>query len=84
MGITMPAEFDIRRVPDGYIADPYCVLADLRTKAPVYPNPDGSFVLTRYADIEHIYRDPVLWSSPLNTIMNNPKKVQLSGKSLKK
>ena len=59
----MPAEFDIRRVPDGYIADPYRVLADLRTKAPVYPNPDGSFVLTRYADIEHIYRDPVLWSS---------------------
>lgn len=57
------AEFDIRRVPDGYISDPYSVLAALRAEAPVHRNADGSFVLTRYREIEQVYRDPVLWSS---------------------
>ena len=55
--------FDLRSVPDDYLEDPYQFLAALREKQPVYKNPDGTFVLTRYHDMEAIYRDPELWKS---------------------
>lgn len=56
-------DFNLLDVPEAYIADPYAILADLRRTAPVHTNPDGSVVLTRYADIVAVYRDPALWSS---------------------
>lgn len=56
-------DFDLRYVPDAYLEDPYGFLAALRKKAPVYANPDGTFVLTRFEDMEKIYRDPDLWRS---------------------
>ena len=59
----MPADFDIRNVPTDYLDDPYHLLAELRSTAPVHQNPDGSFVLTAYDDIVQTYRDPDLWSS---------------------
>lgn len=55
--------FDLRQVPPSYLEDPYGFLAALRKVSPVYPNPDGSYVLTRYDDLTAIYRDPALWSS---------------------
>ncbi len=55
--------FDLRDVPPGYAADPYPWLAALRDRAPVYRNPDGSYILTRYADCVAAYRDPKIWSS---------------------
>ncbi|MGR3503469.1 cytochrome P450 [Pseudaestuariivita sp.] len=55
--------FDLRAVPEAYLEDPYAVLAQLRTQAPVHQAPDGTFVLTRYDDIVQTYRDPALWSS---------------------
>ena len=55
--------FDLRSVPDSYLNDPYQFLATLREKQPIYQNPDGTFVLTRYQDMEAIYRDPELWKS---------------------
>ncbi|WP_049645612.1 cytochrome P450 [Candidatus Rhodobacter oscarellae] len=58
-----PAEFDLLNVPAGYLDDPYPYLATLRTQAPVHRNPDGTYVLTRYADIAQVYRDPAVWSS---------------------
>ncbi|MGB0798885.1 MAG: cytochrome P450, partial [Planktomarina sp.] len=59
----MAAVFDLQNVPDAYLADPYAVLANLRSQAPVHQNPDGSFVLTSYDDIAKTYRDPAVWSS---------------------
>ena len=55
--------FDLRAVPEVYHADPYPILAALRARSPVHPNPDGTYVLTRYADMVTCYRDPSLWSS---------------------
>ena len=55
--------FDLRNVPTEYLEDPYRFLARLREQAPVYRNPDGTYVLTRYDDLTAIYRDPTLWSS---------------------
>ncbi|MGB1033595.1 MAG: cytochrome P450, partial [Primorskyibacter sp.] len=59
----MSAEFDLRDVPQDYLADPYACLARLRAVAPVHPSPDGTFVLTAYDDIVQTYRDPAIWSS---------------------
>jgi len=55
--------FDLRAVPDAFWNDPYGFYATLREHAPIYQNPDGTYVLTRYEDIEAIYRNPALWSS---------------------
>lgn len=55
--------FNIQSLPDDYVADPYRYLAALRETDPVHRNPDGSYVLTRYADLARVYRDPALWSS---------------------
>ena len=58
-----PITFDIQAVPDPYLADPYGTLAALRDAAPVHKNPDGTYVLTRHADLVEVYRDPTVWSS---------------------
>ncbi len=55
--------FDLRAVPADFVADPYRYLAALRAASPVYRNPDGSHLLTRYEDCVGVYRDPALWSS---------------------
>ncbi len=55
--------FDLRAVPDAYLNNPYEFLAKLRAASPVYRNPDDSYVLTRYEDMEAIYRDPSRWRS---------------------
>ena len=59
----MTTKFDLQNVPEGYLADPYSVLAELRAQSPVYANPDGTFILTGYNDILQTYRDPIAWSS---------------------
>ena len=56
-------QFDLAHLPDDYYADPYPYYRALRERAPVKRMPDGSWFLTRYADIVPIYRDPKLWSS---------------------
>jgi cytochrome P450 len=55
--------FDLTKVPQSYIADPYGFLKALREQSPVYANPDGTYVLTRYRDMEAIYRNHELWKS---------------------
>ena len=58
-----PLTFDLQAVPEGYLADPYGTLAALRDAAPVHRNPDGTYVLTRHADLVEVYRNPTVWSS---------------------
>ncbi len=57
------ADFDLAGLPADYIAEPYRYLAALRSHDPVHRAPDGSYVLTRHADLTQIYRNPALWSS---------------------
>ncbi|SFM53144.1 cytochrome P450 [Shimia aestuarii] len=43
--------------PDGFHENPYPFYARLREEAPVCAQPDGSFILSRYADLDMVYRD---------------------------
>jgi cytochrome P450 len=49
--------FDLTALPASFYDDPYPNYAELREKTPVCPQPDGTFVLSRYADLDRIYRD---------------------------
>jgi cytochrome P450 len=55
--------FDLRTLADDFYADPYPVYAALRRHAPVKRMPDGSYFLTRHADIEAVYKDAARFSS---------------------
>ena len=56
-------DFDLRNLPRSFYDDPYPTYAALRAASPVRRLPDGSFFLTRYADLEHVYRDTATFSS---------------------
>ena len=57
------ASFDLRALPPDFYANPYPVYAALREGAPVRAMPDGSWFLTRYADLVAVYRDAHVFSS---------------------
>jgi cytochrome P450 len=57
------ASFDLRTLPADFYANPYPVYAALRESEPVRRMPDGSFFLTRHADIVAVYRDAQTFSS---------------------
>ena len=54
---------DLRDLPPDFYANPYPVYAWLRETEPVRRMPDGSYFLTRYADIVAMYRDAQTFSS---------------------
>jgi cytochrome P450 len=65
-GLLVPdwlAGFDLRALPADFHTDPYPYYAALRTHDPVRRMPDGSILLTRYADCLQVYKDPQLFSS---------------------
>ncbi|MEI7968942.1 MAG: cytochrome P450 [Betaproteobacteria bacterium] len=55
--------FDLRALPDGFHDDPYPWYRRLREVSPVRPMPDGSWLLTRHADCERVYKDPRVFVS---------------------
>lgn len=55
--------FDLRALPSDFYANPYPVYAALREREPVRRMPDGSFFLTRHADLVAVYRDAQAFSS---------------------
>jgi cytochrome P450 len=57
------AAFDLRALPADFYANPYPVYALLRDAEPVKRMPDGSYFLTRYADLVDVYRDAQNFSS---------------------
>src|SRR5512139_424368 len=61
--MTQVPHFDPRKLDEAYYRDPFPVYAALRRHAPVHRCPDGSWFLTRYADINAVYRNPRLYSS---------------------
>ncbi|SEA79768.1 cytochrome P450 [Paraburkholderia sartisoli] len=56
-------DFDLRHLTPAFHADPYPVYRALRTHEPVRRMPDGSLFLTRYRDVQAVYRDPKTFSS---------------------
>ncbi len=49
--------FFLTALPQGFHADPYPTYATLREDTPVCWQPDGSVVLSRYDDLDLVYRD---------------------------
>lgn len=57
------ASFDLRQLPTDFLANPYPVYAVLRSTEPVRRMSDGSYFLTRHADLIAVYRDAQAFSS---------------------
>jgi cytochrome P450 len=57
------ASFDLRALPADFYGNPFPVYAALREDQPVRAMPDGSWFLTRYADLVAVYRDAHCFSS---------------------
>ena len=57
------ASFDLRALPPAFYDDPYPFYRALREDDPVRLMPDGSYFLTRYADLEAVYKDTRTFSS---------------------
>ena len=55
--------FDLRNLPHDFYANPYPVYDVLRETNPVRLMPDGSYFLTRHADLAAVYRDASTFSS---------------------
>jgi cytochrome P450 len=55
--------FDLRHLPAAFSDNPYPWYAALRSQSPVRRMPDGSILLTRYRDIEFVYKNPKIFSS---------------------
>lgn len=60
---AIAGSFDLRELPPDFYANPYPVYAALREREPVRHMPDGSWLLTRYADLVAVYRDAHTFSS---------------------
>jgi cytochrome P450 len=59
----LAANFDLRALPRSFYENPYPTYHALRTHDPVRLMPDGSYFLTRYADVVSVYRDARSFSS---------------------
>ncbi|MEZ5824775.1 MAG: cytochrome P450 [Geminicoccaceae bacterium] len=53
----MTFSFDLAGLPEGFADDPYPIYRRLREEAPVHPQANGSFILSRHADLDAVYRD---------------------------
>ncbi len=71
--VTGPArDFDLRTLPPTFYDDPFPTYRALREEAPILELPDGSYLLTRYADCAFVYGDPKVFSSD-KTVEFKPK-----------
>ena len=64
--------FDLNRLLDGFYDNPFAYYQTLRESAPVKRIADGSYFLTRYADVLAVYNHPQVFSSD-KTIEFKPK-----------
>ena len=60
---AVASTLDLRALPSDFLANPYPVYAALRAQAPIKRMPDGSYLLTRHADLVAVYRDAQTFSS---------------------
>ena len=59
----LAASFDITALPPGFADDPFPVYRALLDHAPLKRFRDGSVMLSRYADLDRVYRDTKAFSS---------------------
>ncbi|MCP2087949.1 UNVERIFIED_ORG: cytochrome P450 [Paraburkholderia sediminicola] len=69
---ALARDFDLRQLSAAFYADPYPVYRALRTHEPIKRMPDGSLFLTRFRDVQAVYRDPKTFSSD-KTVEFKPK-----------
>jgi cytochrome P450 len=62
-GADIAATFDVGALDREFYENPYPVFHALRRHAPVHRMANGALFLTRHADLDAIYHDPVLFSS---------------------
>ena len=55
--------FDLRSLPANFYDNPFSYYSALRADSPIKRLPDGAFLLTRYADVEFVYKNPKIFSS---------------------
>ncbi len=55
--------FDLANPPEGFIDNPFPHYDRLLAEAPICPQPDGSYLFSRHADLSAIYRDVKLYIS---------------------
>ena len=55
--------FDLSHPPADFLENPFPHYDRLLAEAPVCPQPDGSFLISRHADLNAIYRDTTLYIS---------------------
>ncbi|MGI9367355.1 MAG: cytochrome P450 [Ruegeria sp.] len=55
--------FDLTNPPDGFVESPFPFYDALLSDAPIVPQPDGSVLVSRYKDLDRIYRNTKLYSS---------------------
>lgn len=60
-------DFDLAQLPSDFVDNPYPYYHALREFAPVNSQPDGSVLITRYADLEAVYKQAKLFSSDKKT-----------------
>ncbi len=60
---AIAASFDLRDLPPDFYTNPYPVYEVLRETDPIRRMPDGSYFLTRHADLVAVYRDAASFSS---------------------
>jgi len=56
-------DFDLRRLSADFYENPYPYYAALRQHEPIKHLPGGGYLLTRYRDVEFVYKNPKLFSS---------------------
>ena len=59
--------FTLASPPDGFIEDPFPFYDQLLDQTPVCPQPDGSFLICKHADLSAIYRDTNIYVSDKKT-----------------
>src|SRR5580693_8175623 len=81
-----PVDESFDPLSPGFLADPYAALAALpRDEQPIFFAPSiGYYVLTRYADIEQVFQDPVTYSAavaqaPLVPLVPEAQQILLAG-----
>jgi cytochrome P450 len=60
---ALAASFDLTALPQGFHDDPYPVYHALRAFAPVHRMASGGVLISRWADVDAVYRDPETFSS---------------------
>jgi cytochrome P450 len=79
-----PVDADFDPLSDEFLVDPYAVLAGTATEPVFYAESIGYYVITKYADIEQVFRDPDTYSaavaqSPLGTLVSEAEQILLAG-----